>query len=53
MASYVIQELPEGMGNGRSALYPKMQNYNMFDYEQVLDTIQTENTRSIQRGVNL
>lgn len=39
MASYVIQELPEGMGNGQSALYPKMQNYTLFDYDKVVETI--------------
>lgn len=54
MASYVIQELPEGMGNGRSALYPKMQNYTMFDYEQVLDTIHSYSpafSKAVIRGV--
>jgi predicted histone-like DNA-binding protein len=39
MASYVIQELPEGMGNGKSALYPQMQNYSLFDYDKVVNTI--------------
>ena len=54
MASYVIQELPEGMGNGQSALYPKMQNYTLFDYDKVVETIHQYSptfTPAVIRGV--
>lgn len=36
MAKYVLQELPEGMSNGKKVLYPKIQTYSMHDYETVL-----------------
>ena len=39
MASYVLQELPNGMGDGESALFPKMQIYTMFDYDKVVELI--------------
>ncbi|MBQ7180667.1 MAG: hypothetical protein IJR87_05175 [Bacteroidaceae bacterium] len=36
MASYILQELPESMSDGKKVLYPKMQSYSLEDYKSVL-----------------
>ena len=36
MANFVIKEMPEGMTEGRKVVYPKMQTYNMHEFETVL-----------------
>lgn len=41
MANYYLQELAEGMGDGKKKLYPKMQSYTLHDYETVLKHMQT------------
>ena len=54
MASYVLQELPNGMGDGKSALYPKMQTYTMFDYDKVVELIHSYSpsfSEGVIRGV--
>ena len=54
MASYVLQELPNGMGDGESALFPKMQIYTMFDYDKVVDLIHSYSpsfSEGVIRGV--
>ena len=37
MAGYIIQALPEEMTDGKKVLYPKMQTYNLQDYEALLE----------------
>lgn len=54
MASYVLKELPNGMGDGKSALYPKMQIYTMFDYDKVVELIHSYSpsfSEGVIRGV--
>lgn len=54
MASYVLQELPNGMGDGDSALFPKMQIYTMFDYDKVVELIHSYSpsfSEGVIRGV--
>ena len=54
MASYVLQELPNGMGDGESALFPKMQIYTMFDYDKVVELIHSYSpsfSEGVIRGV--
>ena len=36
MANYILQELPKGMADGKKVLYPKMQTYNLHDFDTVL-----------------
>ena len=36
MANYILQEMAEGMADGRKTLYPKMQTYSLHDYETVI-----------------
>jgi len=36
MAGYILQALPEELTNGKEVLYPKMQTYNLQDYEALL-----------------
>ena len=54
MASYVLHELPNGMGDGESALFPKMQIYTMFDYDKVVELIHSYSpsfSEGVIRGV--
>ena len=54
MASYVLQKLPNGMGDGESALFPKMQIYTMFDYDKVVELIHSYSpsfSEGVIRGV--
>ena len=39
MGSYVLKKMPNGMGKGDCALYPKLMIYNMFDDEEVIKRI--------------
>ena len=40
MGSYVIKEMPIGMGNGSEGkVFPKMQVYSEFDYDKVVDLV--------------
>lgn len=42
MANYVVKELPTGMaGNRKKRVYPKMQVYTEFDYDKVIELINT------------
>ena len=41
MANFVLQELAEGMKDGKKTLYPKMQIYSLHDFETVLKHMQT------------
>ena len=41
MANYYLQKLPEGMKESEEVVYPKMQTYNMHDFETVLKHMQT------------
>ena len=36
MAGYILRALPEELTNGKKVLYPKMQTYNLQDYEALL-----------------
>lgn len=37
MAGYILQALPEELTDGKKVLYPKMKNYNLQDYEALLE----------------
>ena len=39
MGTYVLKEMAKGMGKGDSALYPKLQIYNMFENDKVVKYI--------------
>ena len=40
MGSYVIKEMPIGMGNGSEGkVFPKMQVYSEFDYDKVVELV--------------
>lgn len=41
MANYVLQELAEGMKDGKKTVYPKMQIYSLHDFETVLKHMHT------------
>ena len=42
MGSYVIKEMPIGMGNGSEGkVFPKMQVYSEFDYDKVVELVHT------------
>ena len=36
MTRYILQELPDGLTEGKKVIYPKMQTYSMHDYDTVL-----------------
>lgn len=36
MARYLLQELPDGLADGKKVIYPKMQTYSMHDFDTVL-----------------
>lgn len=36
MARYILQELPDGLAEGKKVIYPKMQTYSMHDFDTVL-----------------
>lgn len=41
MANYVLQELHEGMGDGKKPVFPKMQTYSLHDFDTVLEHMRT------------
>lgn len=41
MANFVLQELAEGMKDGKKTVFPKMQIYSLHDFETVLKHMQT------------
>ena len=54
MASYVLQEMPNGMGKGECALYPKLQIYSMYDNDKVVKMIHSYSpafSEGVIRGV--
>ena len=36
MTRYILQELPDGLADGKKVIYPKMQTYSMHDFDTVL-----------------
>ena len=36
MAKFILQELPDGLAEGKRVIYPKMQTYSMHDFDTVL-----------------
>ena len=54
MANYVLQEMPNGMGNGECALFPKLQVYSMYDNDKVVKMIHSYSpsfSEGVIRGV--
>jgi predicted histone-like DNA-binding protein len=55
MGNYFIREMATGMGNGKKGrIYPKMQVYSEFDYDKVVELINTYSpafSQGIIRGV--
>lgn len=54
MASYVLQEMPNGMGKGECALFPKLQIYSMYDNDKVVKMIHSYSpafSEGVIRGV--
>ena len=39
MANYILQELPQGMSDGKKVVFPKMDAYSMLEYDKVLEEI--------------
>ena len=39
MANYIVQELPQGMSDGKKIVFPKMDAYSMLEYDKVLEEI--------------
>ena len=39
MANYVVKEMPEGMNSSNGKAFPKMQVYTEFDYDKVVELI--------------
>ncbi len=39
MANYILQELPQGMSDGKKIVFPKMDAYSMLEYDKVLEEI--------------
>ena len=50
MPKYILQELPEGMSDGKRIVYPKMQTYSLHDYETVIEHMRVY-TGNISEGV--
>lgn len=49
MANYILQELPQGMSDGKKVVFPKMDSYNMLEYDKVLEEISKQDT-SLREG---
>ena len=41
MATFVLQELPEEMSEGKKVIFPKMQTYSLHDYDTVIKHMRT------------
>lgn len=54
MANYVVKEMPEGMNSSNGKAFPKMQVYTEFDYDKVVELVNTYSpafSEGIVRGV--
>ena len=49
MANYILQELPEGMSDGKRIVFPKMDAYNLLEYDKVLEEISNQDS-SLREG---
>lgn len=49
MAKYILQELPEELTNGKKVVFPKMDNYTLFDNDKVIEKM-TEQDSSLRKG---
>lgn len=49
MANYILQELPQGMSDGKKVVFPRIDNYDLLDYRKVLEEIHKRDT-TIQKG---
>ena len=34
MANYILQELPQGMSDGKKVVFPRIDNYDLLDYRK-------------------
>lgn len=54
MANYVVKEMPEGMNSSNGKAFPKMQVYTEFDYNKVVELVNTYSpafSKGVVRGV--
>ena len=54
MANYVVKEMPEGMNSSNGKAFPKMQVYTEFDYDKVVELVNTYSpafSEGVVRGV--
>ena len=54
MANYVVKEMPEGMNSSNGKAFPKMQVYTEFDYDKVVELVNTYSpafSKGVVRGV--
>ena len=54
MANYVVKEMPEGMNSSNGKAFPKMQVYTEFDYDTVVELVNTYSpafSEGVVRGV--
>ena len=49
MANYILQELPQGMSDGKKIVFPKMDAYSMLEYDKVLEEISNQDS-SLREG---
>ena len=49
MAKYILKELPKGMSDGKKVVFPKMDAYNMLEYDKVLEEIGNQDS-SLREG---
>ena len=49
MANYILQELPQGMSDGKKVVFPKMDAYSMLEYDKVLEEISNQDS-SLREG---
>ena len=49
MANYILQELPQGMSDGKKVVFPKMDAYSMLEYDKVLEEISKQDS-SLREG---
>lgn len=49
MANYILKELPKGMSDGKKVVFPKMDSYNMLEYDKVLEEISNQDS-SLREG---
>ena len=54
MANYVVKEMPEGMNSSNGKAFPKMQVYTEFDYDKVVELVNTYSpafSKGVVKGV--